>query len=89
LACAVTFPHAQPDPRTVTIAVLNDMAGNFSDQSGPGARGGDAVGSSQASGSATVATLEELGDCALPIDRRLALLKVDGQTAGLLTGGKW
>jgi len=28
--------HAQADPQSITIGVLNDMSGNFADQSGPG-----------------------------------------------------
>src|ERR1700730_18241879 len=36
LACATTVLHAQSEPPSITIGVLNDMAGNFSDQSGPG-----------------------------------------------------
>ena len=36
LACAVTAAYAQSEPQSVTVGVLNDMAGNFSDQSGPG-----------------------------------------------------
>ena len=36
LACATVLSHAQPEPQSITIGVLNDMAGNFADQSGPG-----------------------------------------------------
>src|ERR1700730_2322151 len=36
LACATTVLHAQSESPSITIGVLNDMAGNFSDQSGPG-----------------------------------------------------
>lgn len=35
-ACFIGVAHAQSDPRAVTIGVLNDMGGNFADQSGPG-----------------------------------------------------
>jgi branched-chain amino acid transport system substrate-binding protein len=40
LACAPTVLHAQSEPPSITIGVLNDMAGNFSDQSGPGSLAG-------------------------------------------------
>src|SRR6476619_8619095 len=40
LACATTALHAQSEPASVTIGVLNDMAGNFADQSGPGSLAG-------------------------------------------------
>ena len=36
LACTTVPLHAQSEPASVTIGVLNDMAGNFADQSGPG-----------------------------------------------------
>jgi hypothetical protein len=36
LGCATTVSHAQTEPQSVTVGVLNDMAGNFADQSGPG-----------------------------------------------------
>ena len=45
LACTTVLSHAQSEPQSITIGVLNDMAGNFADQSGPGslaaARNGD------------------------------------------------
>ena len=40
LACTTMPLHAQSEPASVTIGVLNDMAGNFSDQSGPGSLAG-------------------------------------------------
>src|SRR5436190_3349202 len=36
LGCATTVSYAQTEPQSVTVGVLNDMAGNFADQSGPG-----------------------------------------------------
>ena len=36
LACTSAISHAQSQPSAITIGVLNDMAGNFADQSGPG-----------------------------------------------------
>ena len=36
LACTTVLSHAQSEPQSITIGVLNDMAGNFADQSGPG-----------------------------------------------------
>src|SRR4029079_11788815 len=40
LACTTVPLHAQSEPASVTIGVLNDMAGNFSDQNGPGSLAG-------------------------------------------------
>jgi branched-chain amino acid transport system substrate-binding protein len=40
LACSTMAAHAQSEPATITIGVLNDMAGNFADQSGPGSLAG-------------------------------------------------
>ena len=53
LACASVISHAQSESQSITIGVLNDMAGNFADQSGPG--------SLAAAGMA----IEELGGSAL------------------------
>jgi branched-chain amino acid transport system substrate-binding protein len=36
LACSDLTVQAQSEPQTITIGVLNDMSGNFADQSGPG-----------------------------------------------------
>jgi branched-chain amino acid transport system substrate-binding protein len=40
LTCSAIAVQAQPEPQSVTIGVLNDMAGNFADQSGPGSLAG-------------------------------------------------
>jgi branched-chain amino acid transport system substrate-binding protein len=34
--CSTLTSQAQTEPQTITIGVLNDMSGNFADQSGPG-----------------------------------------------------
>ena len=61
LACTTMALHAQSEPASITIGVLNDMAGNFSDQSGPGSLAGARMAIEEMGGTVLVKPVKAIG----------------------------
>src|ERR1700704_7170953 len=77
LACTTMPLHAQSEPASITIGVLNDMAGNFSEQSGPGSLAGARMGMEERGGTVRGKPVKAIGgdhqnkpDIAAAVSRR-------------------